>query len=191
MSINVDKAFETTENGVLLTDADGNQRLYLTSGVGAPSGPAPINSWYFREDTQTMYYKWGAANSEWRSSTYVEFQRSNPNFQTTSATFVPALQIVAGPQPAGRYAVGWSYRSSNSRQDTDNETQVTYNGLALVTNVESGVNALGGGLGEQFNGFAEFTIIQTSLTISLDIRRTAGNGNALVNTMNLRLWRVD
>lgn len=90
MSINVDKAFETTENGVLLTDADGNQKLYLTSGVGAPSGPAPINSWYFREDTQTLYYKYGALVTDWR-----QVRGNDIAVGTPGNTYKPATTTVS------------------------------------------------------------------------------------------------
>ncbi len=118
--------------------------------------------------------------------------RSNPNFSTTSATFETALDIDMGIVPAGVYRVGWSFRSNNSKSNTDNQTQVAFNGLALVTNsVEGTANSLGGGLGEQFNGFADFTTLQQSMIITIDLRRTSGNGSARANTMNLEVWRIE
>lgn len=66
MAINVDKAFDIDENGVGLRDDNGNYIFYVTSGSGAPSGSAPVNSWYFRQDTRTIYYKFGALDTDWR-----------------------------------------------------------------------------------------------------------------------------
>ena len=53
------------------------------------------------------------------------------------------------------------------------------------------VDDLGGGDGEQFRGFAEFTIgAVANLKLSIAIKRNAGNGLARVNSMNLACWRV-
>lgn len=119
----------------------------------------------------------------------------NPNFQTTSGTFVPALTLSLGTVPAGDYIMYWSYRANNSKSNTNHETQAQFNGLAVVTNVVTGNTTsvqtpLGGGLGEQFCGFYRFTVLNVNLDITLNIRRTAGNGAARINTMNLTCWRV-
>lgn len=67
MAINLDNSFQTTEDGFSQIDNDGLAKFYLTSGTGDPSGsPAPQNTWYLREDTQTLYYKFGALNTDWR-----------------------------------------------------------------------------------------------------------------------------
>lgn len=67
MAIDSDNSFQTTEDGFAQVDNDGLVKFYLTSGTGDPAGsPAPQNTWYLREDTQTLYYKFGALDSEWR-----------------------------------------------------------------------------------------------------------------------------
>lgn len=122
----------------------------------------------------------------------------NPNFQTTSIQFVTAMTPVQIQNAsAGVYRIAWSYRSTNSKSNTNNETQVSFvpdgNSLAVVTNsVEGVVDILGGGLGEQFCGFFEFTILDTVLLEGiLQLRRTDGNGAARINTMNLEMYKVD
>ena len=67
MSINLDDAFEIDEEGMALVDNDGNAIGYFTSIAGDPTGSsAPLNTWVFRQDTQTIYYKFGAGDNDWR-----------------------------------------------------------------------------------------------------------------------------
>jgi len=67
VAINIQNAFDTEEDGFAVTDQDGNTELYVTSGTGDPSGSsAPINTWYLRQDSQLLYYKFGSGNSDWR-----------------------------------------------------------------------------------------------------------------------------
>jgi hypothetical protein len=115
----------------------------------------------------------------------------NPTFQTTSADFVPAL-TVSRTLPIGinhQIRVGWSYYSSNSAANTSNETQIAANGSQLV------LNPVSGGVENFFSNFREFTFAGTVgnggvLTMTLDLRRTAGNGNARVRQSSLEIWRV-
>jgi len=121
--------------------------------------------------------------------------RSNPNFQTTSATFVDALVLNIPNARAGKYILSWSYRTYNTKNNTDNQTEVRFNDLALVNNLSDGnilsIYSFAGGLGEQFTGFGEFTIVDlANLKLSLAIKRTSGNGGARINTMNIMAWRV-
>lgn len=52
--------------GLALKDDDGNVVLYATSGDGSPVGTeAPVNTWYFRRDTKTLYVKDGDGDSDW------------------------------------------------------------------------------------------------------------------------------
>lgn len=89
MAINVDKAFEN-ENGYSITDSTGNEVFYITSGSGDPSGvAAPVNSWYFRTDTQTIYYKFDAGNNDWRQI------RANDITSVASAGTPPGTDIEA------------------------------------------------------------------------------------------------
>lgn len=69
MTVDVSKAFEVDQAGIALSDGNGNVVGYFTVGTGSPQGsPAPVNTWYFRQDTQTMWYKFGAADSDWRQT---------------------------------------------------------------------------------------------------------------------------
>jgi len=67
VAINVDKAFDTDQDGYAIRDNDGNVLFYLCTGTGDPSGSAaPINTWYFDQANQLIYYKFGAGNNDWR-----------------------------------------------------------------------------------------------------------------------------
>lgn len=123
--------------------------------------------------------------------------RFNNNFQSVSATYEDAFVVNISNPRRGRYLLFWSYRQNNSKSNTDSQTQARFNDLALVTNTVLG-NAtsvqtpLGGGLGEQFSGFGEFSILDlANLKLSLAIQRTSGNGGARINTMNIMAFRVD
>lgn len=90
--INVDKAHELDENGVAIADDSGNILFYLTSGSGVPSGSAPINSWYFDKDSQLMYYKYGALNTDWRQLRAADITAVNQLTQTVPLqTFLDTL----------------------------------------------------------------------------------------------------
>ena len=67
MAINVDDAHELSENGLAFSDDNGNVKAYITSDNGSPVGSAaPVNSWYFQQDAQLLWYKFGAGNNDWR-----------------------------------------------------------------------------------------------------------------------------
>lgn len=66
MAINADEAFGIETFGIAMRDEDGNIKCYLATGSGAPSGPAPINTFYFNQSTQTIHYKYGALDTDWR-----------------------------------------------------------------------------------------------------------------------------
>lgn len=117
--------------------------------------------------------------------------RQNPNFQEINGIFEDALVINIPNAPAGTYLGFHSYRANNSKSNTSNQTEVRFQDLATVTNTVVGQSPLGGGLGEQFCGFTTFTTLATpNLKFSLAIARTAGNGAARINTMNLAIWRI-
>lgn len=190
MSIDADKAFEIEAPGLLIRDAVGAPTVYLTSESGVPVGSAPINTYYFNKDNQRIYYKFGNADTDWIEYRGYVYGNQNPNFQTISPAFQPALEVKILNAPTGDYRMGWSYRSNNSKSNTDNNTEARFNTLAVVTNTSNGQSSLGGGLGEQFSGFYKFSILNQDLTVSLNLRRIAGNGLARINTMNLEVERV-
>lgn len=122
--------------------------------------------------------------------------RSNPNFSTTSGTFVDALVLNIPNAARGRYVLHWSYRANVSKQNTDSQHEPRFNDLALTTNSTEGTAAqtlpLGGTLGEQFSGFASFDIVAlANLKLSLAIRRSAGNGSVRLNSMNIFCYRLE
>ena len=137
-----------------------------------------------------------AALSERNFGTNFGAVRSNPNFITTSTTFVDALVFNIPNVARGRYILFWSYRANVSKQNTSSSHEVRFNDLAVVTNSTSGTSAqdlpMGGGSGEQFSGFATFDIVAlANLKLSLALRLTSGNGNARLNTMNLFCFRKE
>lgn len=138
----------------------------------------------------------GAALANRNFGTNFGIARQNPNFITTSGTFVDALVLNIPNAARGRYVLHWSYRANVSKQNTASAHEARFNDLALVTNTTTGKSAqdlpIGGGLGEQFSGFAEFTILSlANLKLSLALRLTAGNGSARLNTMNLLCYRLE
>lgn len=65
--IDVSKAFEVNEEGFAVTNSDGDTLFYIATGTGAPTGnAAPVNTFYFDQSTQLIYYKFGAGNNDWR-----------------------------------------------------------------------------------------------------------------------------
>ena len=67
MAINSDDAFDVNENGVAITDDNGNVVGYFAVGTGDPTGTtAPQNTWYFRQDGQKIWYNFSGDPSDWR-----------------------------------------------------------------------------------------------------------------------------
>lgn len=97
MAINIDKAHEFDKNGFSIGDDNGNVLFYMTTGSGAPSGPAPINTWYFDKDSRLLYYKFGALDTDWRQirsadiafnpTGYLNFQPTDTNVHLALARF--------------------------------------------------------------------------------------------------------
>lgn len=115
----------------------------------------------------------------------------NPAFQTTSATFVPALTLSLGTVPAGTYFLMWSYRANNSKANTTNETNVTVNGSILSQGSQIGQDTIiAGGNGPVFSGFYSFAIPAGTLTANINARLSTGNGTVRISSMQLACWRV-
>lgn len=119
--------------------------------------------------------------------------RQNPNFQTTSTTFETALSATISQAAGERYIFFWQYRANNSKNNTSNATEARVNGGALVTNNTAGQQTGASGNGELYVGFAETVkgLAIIDLTFELVIRRTAGTGNARINTMNIFAFRIE
>ena len=67
MAIDVTESSGFDTRGISIKDDDGNTLGYFTTFSGDPSGSAaPQNTWVFREDNQTLWYKYGPNNGDWR-----------------------------------------------------------------------------------------------------------------------------
>ena len=75
MSINFEKAFDIGKDGLVISDANGDPLVYIASGTGDPVGsPAPINSYYFRQDTKGIYYKFDVGDNDWRQLSLADIE---------------------------------------------------------------------------------------------------------------------
>jgi len=85
LSINSEKAFDVDQDGVAVRDANGLILFYLTTGTGDPTGsPAPQNTWYFRQDTRIIYYKFGVGNDDWRQLRAEDIYATDPSLNPTT-----------------------------------------------------------------------------------------------------------
>lgn len=124
----------------------------------------------------------------------IEIATYNNNIQTTSSEFIDALAFNQTDAPAGTYIIMWSYRAHSAKADTTCVTEPRFQDLAVQTNIVIGIDpslSLGGGKGELFSGFGQFTINDVpNLKISIAIKRSAGTGWARVNSMSLMIFRI-
>ena len=222
MSINPDRASDFDEAGLGIRDSDGNQLFYFTTLSGDPSGfAAPINSWIFRSDNLTIWYKFGAGDNDWRQirANDIAFDVSTlttnspdlsgltqsfevmsalanrhfgkefnyqqaASFSTGLGTFQTALQI-SQVAPAGTYRAAYSFTVTNSKANTNSETEFRFNGTRdfLRTQTATNVNAISGIKGD---------LVHAGGTLTIDIRTQviAGNGTADLTNIKLELWRV-
>jgi hypothetical protein len=87
MAINVDNAFDIGEDGITVSDGDGNVLYYLTTGSGLPNGnPAPVNTFYIDDQTQLIYYKFGPNDADWRQirAEDIAFDNSSNGFTSNN-----------------------------------------------------------------------------------------------------------
>lgn len=69
MAINLENAFETSEDGYLVRDNDGNVLFYITFGTGSPVGTqAPVRTIYVDENSK-LWRKFGAGVNDWSKIT--------------------------------------------------------------------------------------------------------------------------
>ena len=96
------------------------------------------------------------------------------NFSTTSNTFETALTLSLGSVPRGRYHMQWSYQTLNSKSNTNNETQISFNDAEVVNNTLEGTggvlgNNAGTSAAKLESGFYSFAILATTLDIKIKI----------------------
>ena len=85
MAINNDEAFDIDDNGITLRNNEGDVVMYLTSGSGSPVGSqAPVNTWFFRQDTQIFYKKFASGINDWRPYDGTDLPFSDPEFTSTN-----------------------------------------------------------------------------------------------------------
>jgi hypothetical protein len=102
MAVNSDLSFDIGKNGLGIRDDDDNIIGYITTLSGDPTGsPAPQNTWVLRSDTQTLYYKFGVGDNDWRQirAEDITFDDSGlvisaGNLQTAVASFAQATGTI-------------------------------------------------------------------------------------------------
>tara|TARA_R110000868_G_C10972634_1_gene770632 strand:+ start:16548 stop:17069 length:522 start_codon:yes stop_codon:yes gene_type:complete len=108
----------------------------------------------------------------------------NPTFSTTSGSFVNILtfSVIAD---AGTYRANYGFTTTNSKANTDNICRVIVNGNQLFSREQPGdtINSVG-----SFDG----DIIHPggALTGSIEVRRSSGNGSAIISNTKIDIWRV-
>ena len=128
MAINFDDALEA-RNGFIVTDTDDNGLAYLTSGSGDPTGSAaPVNSWYYRQDNYTMWYKFGVGNNDWR-----QVRAADITFDNATNGFT-ATQVQAAIEEAKETAIARVESLAVTTQtNTTSNGWVTATGWPLAT----------------------------------------------------------
>jgi hypothetical protein len=99
MAINIDGAFEVGQDGIAISDENGNVIYYTTTGVGVPTGTsAPINTFYVDQNTQLIYYKFGAGNNDWRQirAQDIAFDNSVADYPGSPTNLQQALEAARG-----------------------------------------------------------------------------------------------
>lgn len=72
MAIDAEEAFGIEPFGLVLKDENSDTVGYFTVAVGDPTGtPAPINTWVFAQDTQVIWYKFGAGDNDWKAIRFI------------------------------------------------------------------------------------------------------------------------
>ena len=122
MSINQPRAFENLD-GYSVIDNDGNVKGYITMVTGDPTGSsAPINTFVFRQDTLTVWYKFGAGDNDWRQIR-AEDSTFDPtgllNIPPTDTTVQAALETL-GNQSVADIAEIESFESTPQETTTSN-----------------------------------------------------------------------
>lgn len=130
MTIDFDKSHEIDEEGLAVTNGDGQPLLYLTTLLGDPTGtPAPINTWVFAQSTQIIYKKVGPLDTDWEEfkptaqSIQILFYFSSTKKNTTSNRWVQNHFVTTPTLLAGDYQLDLTALISQ----TIKQRQVGYN----------------------------------------------------------------
>lgn len=216
--MNKDRAFEV-EQGVIVTDENGNEGPFYTGGSVFPFGlDLPQSTIYVQNEGSRIivWQKFGAGVNDWRNypALDISFDDSgsdeltatnlqaavqalanrnfgknyayagNDIFTTTSTTYVDALTF-SGTFPAGTYRIAYSYGITNSKENTNSEVRVLFDGVEYDPRVQSGSNS------NRVTGFeGNISFGGGLLNASIQVRVTAGNGNAIITSPKGELWRL-
>lgn len=105
---------------------------------------------------------------------------------TTNATGFQSALSITGTFPAGDYRIAWGFSSTNSKNNTDNETRVVFDGTEEYLLETERADFIKSG-----NGFINDLIFSGgALTVAIETRRSSGNGSVLLSDLFLEVWRV-
>ena len=115
MTIDFSKSHEIDEEGLAVTNSDGQSLLYITTVLGNPMGtPAPVNTWVFTQDTQVIYKKIGPLDIDWvefkptAQSIQILFYFSPTKRETTSNGWVTNQFVTTPTLLAGSYQLDFT-----------------------------------------------------------------------------------
>jgi len=115
MTIDFSKSHEIDEEGLAVTNSDGQSLLYITTVLGNPMGtPAPVNTWVFTQDTQVIYKKIGPLDTDWEEfkptaqSIQILFYFLPTKRNTTSNGWVQNQVITTPTLLAGSYQLDFT-----------------------------------------------------------------------------------
>lgn len=186
MSIDVDGSHEISEQGLSISDPNGNVKLYITSGAGSPQGnPAPVNSWYFQTDEPKLWRKDTALDSGWvefvakvAQSIELETYSNDVTSSTTSDDWVDKLVATSSLKDAGFYLLLHSAQVTNS----NNSKEVGYrtqwkpnNDATYITLLETILTI---SRGEEFQVITGVNIIQLVSADEIDFKSQFGQTDA-------------
>ena len=77
MSINSDKAFNVGENGLLISDDNGNAALYLAAGIGSPIGNQSGTPTLYVDELGQIWRKTGPLATDWALFTGSSFNEDD------------------------------------------------------------------------------------------------------------------
>lgn len=116
------------------------------------------------------------------------FEQSATGFVTTSGSFVVALDILEVLPEDGTYRIGWSSNFITSKSNTLGEHRVVIDAGTvdeLVVELKASTN-----FGGSFDGFDAGLLTAGNHTISLEFRRSTGNGTVTWDALRLEVWRI-
>jgi len=203
MAINFDDSHEIGENGLSITDTDGNSKVYFTAGSGSPQGsPAPINSWYFQQDEPKLWRKDGSGNNDWvefvakvAESIELEAYSDDSVSSTTSNDWVTKFSPQTAVKEAGNYLLLHSGQVTNSNNNKKTGYRVQWkpeNDSTWITLVE---DIFLFARGDTYLPVTAVSIIELLSRDQIDVRfqwgETDGGGTGRLKNVSLTVIKVE